>query len=126
MNGIVLPTRSRFRVECLNLPELESCTTEVNLDYYTKSIELKVLDVIKNGKPVVHDWIIHTLNNPNKEKLTVHQHDANGNILYKKILTGIKLIGHLCNHDYACEGNDLQDHELWFSYEELNVITNLN
>lgn len=126
MNDIVLPARSRFRVESLNLADLGSYVTDVVLDYYSKSVVLKVLDVILNGKPVVHDWIIDTLNNPGKERFIVHQHDANGNVLYKKVLKGIKLIGHVCNHDYSSEGNDLQDHELWFSYEELQVVTNLN
>lgn len=126
MNDIILPTKSRFRIESQNLPDLASYTIDVDLDYYSKKILLKVLDVIRNGKPVVHEWIIDTLNNPGKEKFVLHQHDANGNDLYKKVFKNIALIGHLCNHDYSCEGNDLQDHDLWFSYEELQVINNIN
>jgi hypothetical protein len=125
-NDTVLPARSRWRLEAKSLPELSSYTVSVQHDYYSKFIGITVLDAIVKGKPVVHEWIVKTLNNPGEEVFTLHHHDAQGNLLYKKVLKGVKLIGHKCNHNYECEGDDLQDHELFFSYEDLQTIDNIN
>ncbi len=124
--NVVLPTRSRWRVQAKTFSDLCLYTVKVQCDYYSKNVSMTVLDAIVKGKPIVHEWIVATLNSPGVEVFTLHHHDANGNLLYKKLLKGIKLVGHKCNHDYECEGDDLQDHELLFSYDELQTLDNIN
>lgn len=125
-NKYVVPARSRWRIESKNLPELCTYTVDIQTDYFSKSIKIVVLDALRNGKPIVHGWITKTLNSPGEEEFSISHYDGNGNLLYKKILSTIKLIGHKCYHNYTCEGDDLQDHEILFTYEEMKVIENIN
>lgn len=117
----VTPNRSRWRIESSTLPELELYVVDAQYDYYNKTISLTVLDAIVKGTPVVHAWIMTTLVDSSKEILTVRQFSGNGDTLYSKVLTGIKLIGHKCNHNYECDGDDLMDHELMFTYKNLET-----
>jgi len=126
MGSNVVPARSRWRLESKTFPELSGYVVTVQEDFFSKTIGLVALDAIVNGKPVVHEWIVKTLNNPGEEVFNLYHHDGNGNLLYRKILKGLKLIGHKCNHNYECEGDDLQDHELFFTFEELQTIDNIN
>jgi hypothetical protein len=125
-NNVVIPARSRWRVEAKTLPDLSSYVVDVQHDYFSKTVGISVLDALVKGKPIVHEWIIHTLNNPGNEVFSLHHFDANGNLLYKKVLKGVKLIGHKCNHNYDNDGDDLQDHELLFTYDNLETIDNIN
>jgi hypothetical protein len=126
MNDFVISARSRYRLEAKSLSEFRSYVVDVIHDYYNKTVSATVLDALVKGKPVIHEWIIRTLRDPGQEVLTLEQHDANGNTLYKKVLKGVKLVGHRCNHNYECEGDDLQDHELLFMYDELVTVDNVN
>ena len=123
---VIVPARSRWRLEAETFQDLNRYAVSVQHDYYSKTIDVIVLDAIVGGKPIVHDWITKTLNSPGGETFTLYHHDANGNLLYKKILTEIKLIGHKSNLNYECDGDDLQDHELFFTYEEQETINNIN
>ena len=125
-NDIVIPAKSRYRLEAKTFPGLSKYVVNVKHDYFSKSVGFLAYDIMEKGKPVVHEWIIKTLERPGEEVFTLYHHDCNGNLLYKKILEGIKLIGHQCTHNYECEGADLQDHELFFTYEELKTINNVN
>ena len=42
----------------------------------------------------------------------------------KKIIKDAKLVGHKCYHNYTCDGDDLQDHEIIFKYEFIETIEN--
>lgn len=124
-NETILPKRSRWKLEAKTFPDLVMYTMSVQHDYFSQTIALVVLDAIVKEKPIVHEWIVKTLNNPNEEVFSLYNHDGNGNVLYKKVLKGVKLIGHKCNHNYECDGDDLQDHELLFTYNELKTVENI-
>lgn len=125
-NSVVFASRSRYRLEAKSLPDLRTYVVDVQHNYFDKSVSATVLDALIKGKPVIHEWILKTLRDPNQEVLTIEQHDCNGKSLYKKVLKGVRLIGHRCNHNYECEGDDLQDHELLFIYDDLITVDNIN
>lgn len=124
--AFVTPRRSRWRLESNTLQDLSQYVVDVQYDYFNKSLLIKVLDAIVKGQPVVHSWILKTLLDASKEELKLIQFSGNGDELYVKTLKDIKLIGHKCNHNYECEGDDLMDHELMFTYKSLETKTNEN
>ena len=126
MENVVLLKKSRWRLESNSLKDLSLYVVDVNLDYYFKSLYFTVLDAVVSGKPIIHNWIIDKVSNSEDDVFTVTHIDGNNNTIYKKILKGVKLIGHQCNHNYDSEDEDLQDHTLTFSYEELQTIDNVN
>jgi hypothetical protein len=125
-NKAVYPVKFRWNLGSKSLPEFSSYVTNCQHDYYSKTVGAVVLDALVKGKPVVHEWIIKTLRNPDDEVLTISQFDGNGNLLYKKVMKGVKIVGHKCNYNYDCDGDDLQDHELVFTYDKLETIDNVN
>ena len=120
------PTKSRYKLDSKNFTDLHGYVITAQEDHFTKSIYVTVLDAIVNGKPVVYNWISNTLRSPGEEVLTLTFHNDNGDVLYKKNFTGIRLMGHRSNHDYSCDHDDLQDHELKFEYKDLEVSHNLD
>lgn len=119
--NIVFPSKSRWRLESKTFRDLTSYIVDVAYDYYSKTISLNVLDAVIKGKPVVHEWIVQILENPGEEVFTLRHHNENLHAIYRKILKGIKLIGHKCNHNYTCNHEDIQDHELLFTYETIEI-----
>lgn len=122
----VVAAKFRWRLDSKTLPALAQYVVDVQQDYFNKSLSVTVLDAIVNGKPMVHTWILDTLLDSSNEEFTLTQFSANGDVLYRKVLQGIKLIGHKCNHNYECEGDDLVDHELLFTYDKIKTIDNVN
>lgn len=113
--------RSRWHLRSSTFPDLHGLVSDVQHDYFNRSLTFKALDAVVGGKPVVHHWVLSALKDPSREEFTVSQFDGNGNVLYDKVLTGVKLVGHKCNHNYECEGDDLMDHELTFTYDNLET-----
>lgn len=124
MENYIIPSRSRWKIQSKKLKDLNSYIVSVKADYFNKFFTINVLDVLVNNKPIVHNWIIELLENPTVEEFTINHHDANGNFLYKKIIKDAKLVGHKCYHNYTCDGDDLQDHEIIFKYEFIETIEN--
>lgn len=125
-NAVEFSRKFRWRLDSKTLPDLSQYVVEVQHDYFNKSLSATVLDAIVNGKPVIHSWILATLLDSSKEEFSLSQFEGNGYLLYKKVLKGIKLIGHKCNHNYECDGDDLMDHELLFTYETIKTLDNVN
>lgn len=117
-----IAARSKYLLEAESLPEFVNHVTEVKHDYFNKTVSVTVLDTVIKGIPVIHSWILKTIRESRGEVLTLQQQDADGNLLYKKVMKGVKLVGHVCKHDYSCEGDDLQDHELLFTYQDLETV----
>jgi hypothetical protein len=127
MKKVSIPAKFRFKFELRSFPELSQYVTDVELDCFSKTLDLIVLDAVVDKKPIVHEWIINTLNNPGKIDFLIRQYDFEGNLLYSKLLKKMKLIGHKCNHNYGMEDNkDLQNHELMFIYNDLEIIKEQN
>ena len=118
---MIYPSRFRWQLHSKTFPEFSTYVAQVRHDYLSKSVKAVALDAVVGGKPVVHDWISRSIKEIKDDELTIYQFDENGNQIYAKVLKGAKIVGHSCNHDYECDGDDLQDHELIFTYEELQT-----
>lgn len=116
-----VPSRFRWRLESNSLLEFKNYVVDVEYDYYTKTLKATVLDAMVKNKPVVHNWIMKVLLDSSNEELKLTLFSSNGDTLYTKLLKNIKLIGHKCNYNYECEGDDLMDHELIFTYKTLET-----
>jgi hypothetical protein len=117
-------SKFRWRLESKSFPDLSKYVVDVQHDYFNKSLTATILDALIRGKPVVHGWILSVLADSSQEEFTLSQFEGNGDLLYEKKLTGIKLIGHKCHHNYECDGDDLMDHQVLFTYESQKTLEN--